>query len=295
MKPILIVPFTIGAVLLGACASTPKHVASLEQARTEVQTLQQDPLVSQAASSELAAARKSLASADDALQNGKAMSTIDHYAYLATQQAQTGEARIAEMRAKEQVAKGAADRNRVLLDARTQEADVATATAKVATENAKQEQQNTEAARMEADDAQRELAEMQAKQTDRGMVITLSDVLFDTGAATLKPGADLALGRVSDFLQKNPETKLIVEGHTDSVGSDASNESLSQRRADAVKAALLSRGIQSDRIETVGRGEGYPVASNETQAGRQQNRRVEIIFSNEAGTFVQGGHTAAVR
>lgn len=288
MKAILIVPFTIGAVLLGACASTPKQVASLEQARTEVQTLQQDPLVTQAASSELAAARKSLDSAEDALQHGKAMSTIDHYAYLATQQARTGEARIAEMRAKEQVAKGAADRNRVLLDARTQEADVATATAK-------QEQQNAEIARAEADDAQRELAEMQAKQTDRGMVITLSDVLFDTGAATLKPGADLALGRVSDFLQKNPETKLIVEGHTDSVGSDASNESLSQRRADAVKAALLSRGIQSDRIETTGRGEGFPVASNDTQAGRQQNRRVEIIFSNEAGTFAQGGHTAAVR
>ncbi len=244
--------------------------------------------MTQAASSELAAARKSLDAAEDALQNGKAMSTIDHYAYLATQQAQTGEARIAEMRAKEQVAKGAADRNRVLLDARTQEADVATATAK-------QEQQNAEVARAEADDAQRELAEMQAKQTDRGMVITLSDVLFDTGAATLKPGADLALGRVSEFLQKNPETKLIVEGHTDSVGSDASNESLSQRRADAVKAALLSRGIQSDRIETTGRGEGFPVASNDTQAGRQQNRRVEIIFSNEAGTFAQGGHTAAVR
>ncbi len=288
MKSILIVPFTIGAVLLGACASTPKQVASLEQARTEVQTLQQDPLVTQAASSELAAARKSLDSAEGALQHGKAMSTIDHYAYLATQQARTGEARIAEMRAKEQVAKGAADRNRVLLDARTQEADVATATAK-------QERQNAEIARAEADDAQRELAEMQAKQTDRGMVVTLSDVLFDTGAATLKPGADLALGRVSEFLQKNPETKLIVEGHTDSVGSDASNESLSQRRADAVKAALLSRGIQSDRIETLGRGEGYPVASNDTQAGRQQNRRVEIVFSNEAGAFAQSGHAAAVR
>jgi outer membrane protein OmpA-like peptidoglycan-associated protein len=287
MKAILIVPFTIGAVLLGACASTPKH-ASLEQARTEVQTLQQDPLVAQAASSELAAARKSLDSAEDALQHGKAMSTIDHYAYLATQQARTGEARIAEMRAKEQVAKGAADRNRVLLDARTQEADVATATAK-------QEQQNAEVARAEADDAQRELAEMQAKKTDRGMVVTLSDVLFDTGAATLKPGADLALERVGDFMQQNPDTRLIVEGHTDSVGSDASNESLSQRRADAVKAALVSRGIQSDRIETLGRGEGYPVASNDTQAGRQQNRRVEIVFSNEAGAFAQSGHAAAVR
>ncbi len=211
MKHILIVPIAIGALWLGGCASTPKNVASLDQARSEVQTLQQDPLVTQAASSELAAARKSLAAAEDAFQHGKSLSTIDHYAYLATQQAQTGEARIAEMRAKEQVAKGEADRNRVLLDARTQEADTATATAK-------QEQQNAQAARAEAQDAQRELADLQAKKTDRGMVVTLSDVLFDTGAATLKPGADLALGRVADFMQKNPDTKLIVEGHTDSVG-----------------------------------------------------------------------------
>jgi outer membrane protein OmpA-like peptidoglycan-associated protein len=111
----------------------------------------------------------------------------------------------------------------------------------------------------------------------------------------LKPGADLALGRVSDFMKQNPDTKLIVEGHTDSVGSEVSNESLSQRRADAVKAALMSRGVQADRIETIGRGEGFPVASNDTQAGRQQNRRVEIIFSDEAGTFAQGGNAAAVR
>lgn len=288
MKHMLIIPMSIGALLLGACAATPKHVPSLEQARTQVQTLQQDPLVTQAASIELASARKSLDAAEDALQHGKAMSTIDHYAYLATQQAQTGEARIAEMRARQQVAKGEAERNRVLLDARTQEADVATATAK-------QEQQNAEMARAEAENAQRELAEMQAKKTDRGMVVTLSDVLFDTGAATLKPGADLALGRVSDFMKQNPDTKLIVEGHTDSVGSEVSNETLSQRRADAVKAALMSRGVQGDRIETIGRGEGFPVASNDTQAGRQQNRRVEIIFSDEAGTFAQGGNAAAVR
>ena len=281
MKHILIVPIAIGAMWLGGCASTPKHVASLEQARSEVQTLQQDPLVTQAASSELAAARKSLAAAEDAFQHGKALPTIDHYAYLATQQAQTGEARIAQMRAKEQVAKGEAERNRVLLEARTQQADVATATAK-------QEQQN-------AKDAQRELAELQAKQTDRGMVVTLSDVLFDTGAATLKPGADLALGRVADFMQQNPNTKLIVEGHTDSVGSDTYNEGLSQRRADAVRAALISRGIQSDRVETVGRGEGFPVASNDTQEGRQQNRRVEIIFSDESGSFAGSAHSVSGR
>jgi outer membrane protein OmpA-like peptidoglycan-associated protein len=278
MKHSLIVHFIVGSVLLCGCATTPKQVASVERARAEIQTLQQDPLVTQAASSELAAARTSLAAAEDALQKGEPLPTIDHYAYLATQQAQTGEARIAEMRAKEQIAKGEAERNRVLLEARTQEADVASA-------KAEQQQQSAHVARAEAQDAQRQLAELQAKQTERGMVLTLGDVLFDTGAATLKPGADLALDRVSSFMRDNPETRLMIEGHTDSVGSDTYNEGLSQRRAEAVKTALVSRGIQSDRIETFGRGEAFPVATNDSQAGRQQNRRVEIIFSNASGAF----------
>jgi outer membrane protein OmpA-like peptidoglycan-associated protein len=295
MKHILIVPFAVGAVLLGGCASTPKHLESLEQARTQVQTLQQDPLATQAASSELAAARKSLEAAETALQNGKAITTVDHYAYLATQQAQTGEARIAEMRAKEQVAQGEAERNRVLLEARTEEADAASAKAEQQTLTADAAREDANAARAEAEDAQRQLAELQAKQTDRGMVLTLSDVLFDTGAATLKPGADLALSRLSAFMEKNPETRLMVEGHTDNVGSETYNEDLSQRRAAAVKAALVSRGIQGDRIEAVGRGESFPVAGNDTQAGRQQNRRVEIIFSNESGAFATDGHAAASR
>ncbi len=288
MKHILIVPFAIGAVLLGGCASTPKHVASLEQARTEVQTLQQDPLVTQAASSELAAARKSLAAADDAFQNGKAMSTIDHYAYLATQQAQTGEARIAEMRAKEQVAKGEADRNRVLLDARTQEADVATA-------HARSRNSRTRSRAYGSRNAQRELAELQAKQTDRGMVITLSDVLFDTGAATLKPGADLALGRVSEFLQKNPNTKLIVEGHTDSVGSDTYNESLSQRRADAVKAALrVAR--HSKRSHRDGRTRRRVPGCEQRHAGRPPTEPSggDHLLRRSRVRSCRVGHTAAV-
>ncbi len=295
MKTILIIPFALGAVLLGGCASTPKNVESLDLARAEVHTLQQDPLVTQAASSELAAARKSLDAAETALQNGKAMSTVDHYAYLATQQAQTGEARIAEMRAKEQVAKGEAERNRVLLEARTEQADAATAKAEQQTLTADAAREEADAARAEAESAQRELAELQAKQTERGMVLTLSDVLFDTAAATLKPGADLALDRLSAFMEKNPETRLMVEGHTDSVGSESYNEDLSQRRAAAVRTALVSRGIQGERIEVVGRGESFPIASNDTQAGRQQNRRVEIIFSNDTGTFAQSGHAAVIR
>lgn len=254
-------------VLISACASAPKQTPLLDQARVDVQTLQQDPQAAQIASRELTAARSSLATAEAASKDHKSLDTIDHYAYLASRQAQTGEARLAEARAKELVAKGEADRNRVLLEARTKEAD----------------------------ETRRELAELQAKQTDRGMVLTLHDVLFNTGAATLQPGADLVLNRVADVMQKNPNMRLIVEGHTDSQGSDSYNENLSQRRSQAVKDGLVARGIASDRVSTLGRGEAFPIASNDTAEGRQQNRRVEIVFSDDGGEFGSKGDPTAVR
>jgi outer membrane protein OmpA-like peptidoglycan-associated protein len=119
--------------------------------------------------------------------------------------------------------------------------------------------------------------------------VTLGDVLFDTGQASLKPGADLVLGRLANFLMNNPQTKIIIEGHTDSRGSDEYNEQLSERRARSVASALVSRGVTNDSFTTVGRGKDFPVASNDTPEGRQQNRRVEIIFSDSAGKFAAQG------
>lgn len=310
-----LVSIAVAAALLTACASTPKRIESLEQARTDVQTLSQEPLASEAASRELAAARSSLSAAEAAYKKGDRQD-IDHFAYLASKQAQSGKARVEEAEARQQVTQAEAERNRVLLEARTREAERATqaaqsaqaaaqsaqATALSAQATAEQQSAAAEAARQEAlaaraetDAIRRSLEELQAKPTERGMVLTLGDVLFDTGAATLKPGADLALGRVADFMSKNADTKVIIEGHTDSRGSDSYNEELSRRRAQAVRDALAVRGVTGDRVEAIGRGEGFPVASNETSAGQQQNRRVEIIFSDQAGRFAQGANSGTLR
>jgi len=124
------------------------------------------------------------------------------------------------------------------------------------------------------------------------MVLTLGDVLFDTAKSTLKPGADAMIERVAAFLKQNDGTKVIVEGHTDSRGSDEYNQELSQQRAQAVAAALASRGIDPSRVEAVGRGKALPVASNDTAAGQQQNRRVELIFSDASGRFASGASPA---
>jgi len=127
----------------------------------------------------------------------------------------------------------------------------------------------------------RELSELQGQLTDRGIVLTIGDVLFATAKANLNASAQLSMDKIADFLKKNQNRNLLVEGHTDSVGSDDYNQGLSEQRAASVRLALINRGIAAERIVTIGYGKKYPLAGNETAAGRQQNRRVEVIILNE--------------
>ncbi|HEX7970538.1 MAG TPA: OmpA family protein, partial [Stellaceae bacterium] len=117
-----------------------------------------------------------------------------------------------------------------------------------------------------------------ARATGQGLVLTLGDILFDTGRAELKPGAAPTIKRLADFLQRHPDRTVLIEGYTDSTGSTEINRWLSEERAQAVRAALIGQGMDPSRIQARGRGAADPVASNDTAAGRQQNRRVEISF-----------------
>lgn len=137
---------------------------------------------------------------------------------------------------------------------------------------------DVEGAKMRAEALRRELAALKAKQTERGYVITLGDVLFASGKWDLKAGAAKNLDRLVVFLKKYPDLNLNVEGHTDSQGKDDYNQDLSEKRAEAVKDHLVSNGVASGRITAKGFGETLPVADNKIAAGRQQNRRVEVIF-----------------
>jgi outer membrane protein OmpA-like peptidoglycan-associated protein len=290
------------AALLLACASAPQRNESVEEARTEVQKLSQQPLAQQAASTDIEAARSSLQQADTALQQRKSPDEVNHLAYLALRHAQAGQARVAAAAARQEVAQAEQERNRVVLQTRERETQRARSEAETARSQAETAKSQAETAKNEAqavqsqlESARQQLQDLQAKQTERGMVVTLGDVLFDTGRATLKPGAERALERLAQFLRTNPGTRIIVEGHTDSVGSEAYNEELSQRRAQAVTEALRARGVPAEQYQAKGLGKAYPVASNETPAGRQQNRRVEIVFSDASGRFAEGPSADPVR
>ncbi|HKZ74979.1 MAG TPA: OmpA family protein, partial [Steroidobacteraceae bacterium] len=247
----------------------------------------QDAVAQQVAGEQVQEARNALDAADRAFEAGKLEKEVAHLAYVAGRNAQLANAIADEQRARQQIARGEAERNRVLLEARTREAEQATGAARAAQASAEARTAEAEEARAAELAARSELEALQAKQTERGIVITLGDVLFDTGAATLKPGADLAMDRLARFLEANPQVRVIIEGHADSRGTEAFNEALSQRRADAVAQALAVRNVTGERVHAMGRGEGYPVASNRTNAGRQQNRRVEIVFSDASGRFAQ--------
>jgi outer membrane protein OmpA-like peptidoglycan-associated protein len=136
------------------------------------------------------------------------------------------------------------------------------------------------AALAEIEELGQESAELQVQQTDRGLVVTLGDILFDVDRAQLNPGGDLQVARLADALHQMPDRNVLIEGHTDSAGSDAYNDDLSQRRADAVEDLLIIQGIEPTRVVTRGYGERFPVTTNDTAAGRQQNRRVEVVILN---------------
>ena len=267
------------STLLAACASAPQRNDQLEQARAEVQNFSADPLAQQAASNDLDAARASLDQAQGAFQQKAPPDKVNQLAYLAMRHAQAGEARISEVRARQEVAKAQQDREHIQLAAREHE-----------TQEAKTQ---AAAAQSQLADTQQELRDLQAKQTNRGMVMTLSDVLFDTGHATLKPGADRDMDRLAQALKDNSNTRVIIEGHTDSVGGDDYNMALSEKRAQAVADALEMRGVPADRYKVKGLGKEFPIASNSTQAGRQQNRRVEIVFSDPSGRFAEAEQNQA--
>jgi outer membrane protein OmpA-like peptidoglycan-associated protein len=173
-----------------------------------------------------------------------------------------------------------------------QQAAAAQQQAAVSQQEAAASQQMAAAAQQQAGDAERrsraleaQLRDLDAKKTDRGLVVTIGDVLFDTNQAQLKPGGMRHMARLSGFLKEYPQRKALIEGYTDSTGSEARNQELSGRRAEAVRSALLGMGVGSGQLSAQGYGESHPVAGNESAGGRQMNRRVEVVLSDENGVL----------
>jgi outer membrane protein OmpA-like peptidoglycan-associated protein len=249
MRNYVMIPALLAlSVGLAACSHDPNP--NLESARSNFSALQSDPQSSKVAALETKDAQDWLNKSDKAFMDREDSKKVDQLAYLTNQRIEVAKETIALRTAENELKNASAQRAQAKLDAR---------------------------------DAQ--IAKLQeslnAKQTDRGTLVTFGDVLFDFNKANLKSNAYPNITKLAQFLQENPERKVIVEGYTDSVGSANYNQGLSERRAASVRMALVRAGVDPARIVAQGYGKEYPIADNGSNSGRAQNRRVEVTISND--------------
>ena len=282
------------AILLAACSSTPTTTSQLDQARADFIAASNNPQVPNYAPLEFKQATDALNAANVAAAKKQSLEDIDRLAYIAKQKIATAQEVARGKAAEANIADASRQRTEISLEARTAEAERAkrqAAEAQAAAALAQQQAANAQQQAAVAQDQTRAMAEraarleallvdMNAKQTERGMVITIGDVLFATNEANLTPNGMSTLRKLADVMTQNPERTVLVEGFTDSTGSSSYNQDLSQRRANAVASALGSMGVQRERIAMKAYGEAFPVAANDTASNRQLNRRVEVVLSN---------------
>ena len=304
-------------ITISACAST-KRPAELEQATSIYQQLTATNAAAHA-EAEMIRAREAINEADIAVSQGENQEYVAGISHIALRAAQTAEA--ASQRA---MATAAADSlrtarlNRLVALSQAQRDSLARAQVLTEAEMAVLRERNlliTQVAVQERSraDSLRLVAEQQAaqlnialnqlrtlvveitnlRQTSRGLVISLSDVLFDVDKATIKPGAERSIQRIAAVLEQYPDHEIAVEGHTDATGTDEYNQRLSEQRAASVRVQLIDGGVDANRITSRGLGETTPVATNDNAAGRQQNRRVEIVVLG-AGTVAEASQGQVV-
>lgn len=278
--------FTLGfvlSVMVIGCGGPPEKNPLLQEAKDNYEKAEMDSLIVTKAPVALKEAEESLDKSKQLWQEGADEELVSHYAYISKQKVAIARETAELNAAQDEVDRAESQRQKVLIQARKAEALAAERRAEEALSQAKKERQEAEQARKRAEELAQRVNELEAQQTERGLVLTLGDVLFDFDKASLKPGGERAAGNLAQFLNEYPKRNVMIEGFTDTIGPADYNRQLSRRRANAVKQALLNKGIQSSRIRIRGYGEKYPVASNSTEAGRQQNRRVEVIISDKDG------------
>jgi outer membrane protein OmpA-like peptidoglycan-associated protein len=295
-----LVAIAVASILLASCATAPVRPSGADEARAKLTRLQANPDLANRAPAAIAEAEAAVVVAE---QPEPDPSLAAYHVYIADRKIDIAAAQAQTKFYEDQRADLEAQQQNARLDARTHEADVAkdqaaraqadaqaqTLAASQARSDADQARSDTDAANAtsaalteRAAEMQRQIDDLDMKVTNRGLVLTLGDVLFATGRAELLTGATGHLDKLVGFLQQYTDRTVLIEGYTDSTGTQAYNQGLSERRAESVSGYLSAHGVSSARISASGRGMNDPVSANDTATGRQQNRRVEVIISNPA-------------
>jgi outer membrane protein OmpA-like peptidoglycan-associated protein len=255
-----VILLVVGSVslLLTACAGAPTAPVGADQARAKLTQLQANPELATRAPVAIKEAEVAVAAAEQP-RSSQDMEQGAHLVLIADRKVDIAQAQAQTRMFEDQRELLSAQREDARLDSRTLEADMA---------------------HQETDNLKAQIAEMNARETERGLVVTLGDLLFETDRAELKGGSANHLDKLAAFLVRYPDRDVIIEGYTDDIGSEDYNFDLSQRRAESVRGYLMSQGIATSRMSASGKGESSPVASNSDATGRQMNRRVEVVITN---------------
>lgn len=274
------------AGLLSACGSAPT-TQLLEQTRSDYRIVKNDPQIAKYAPLELRQADKAMSDANAAAADQESSGNIDKLAYLAKQKIALTLEMAKQKSSEGEIQRASKEREQIRLEQRTHEVERAKEATEVAKENTAYAKYQTVEAQHRTAQLEAQLADLSAKKTERGIVITFSDVLFQTDKTRLNQNGLNISRKLAKVLEENPERTVLIEGFTDSTGSAAYNQRLSERRATSVRLTLQELGVNRSRIAIRGFGESYPVVSNDTSEDRQMNRRVEIILSNDKGAIRQ--------
>ena len=284
---------------LAGCATVPERDLVLENARVAVSSARSDPQVISYAPEELRQAVVTLGQADDLALHGGSASEVDRLALAANQRAEFAQ-RIARTRSAEAAlaAQQTANTAQLQADLSRRQAEAAQMQAAAAQRQAEEAQRRAAAIQLqtlpavaspptEAGIAPQRIADLPVLPSARGLVITLNDAMFYPRSADLEPRGQYTVQRLATFLTTHPERTVAIEGFADT--NDYADRNLSERRARAVQEALVNLGVDSRRTVARGYGREYPVASNDTPAGREMNRRVEVVISDRGGIVVPRG------
>ena len=267
------------------CGGPPEDNPLLKEARSNFQKAEKDSAIVTNAPVALKEAEEALQESERLWEEKADKELVDHHAYIAKQKVEIARETAKLNAAQDEVERAESRRQKVLIEARKAEAIAAERRAEEALSQAEKERREAEKARKRAEELAERVNKLEAERTERGLVLTLGDVLFDFDKASLKSGGERAVEKLAQFMKEYPNRNVMIEGFTDTVGPADYNKQLSRRRANSVRQALQNKGISSSRIQVRGYGERYPVASNNTEAGRQQNRRVEVIISDAEGNI----------
>lgn len=295
------VTMLVCALIVAAACATVRPSTELAEARTIYQRLVAEG-ADRRVEADLLRTNTAIANADAAFRESKAQQDVDALGHIALRLAQTAEAnnqRLLSDRLADSLRTARLQRLLTLSEAQRSQLEQSRQLSEQEIAVLRQQnlaaEQRADSLRRAAEEANRRLNEAlgqlrslvaeitDLRETQRGLVISLSDILFDVGRSTVKPGSQANIERIAVVLRQYPQHQILVEGHTDATGSEEFNLRLSQDRANAVRSALVAGGVDASKISAEGFGESQPVANNDTPAGRQQNRRVEIVIVG-AGT-----------